>query len=73
MTGSKVAHRVTIFVGQGIVNADLAIQIVSSLNLDLRLFWDAWMWGFDDLLDYARQRCAWFLLIVWDLVHVIPQ
>ena len=58
---------IPIFVGQDIVNTDLAVKIISSLDFDLGFLRDARVWRFDDLLDNAGQRGAGLLFTVCTL------
>src|SRR6185369_593153 len=49
-------HLSTIFVGELVLNADLAVKMVGSLHGDLRLLRLAGKHGFDDFFDSSGER-----------------
>src|ERR1700757_1771063 len=48
----------TLFVSHLVVNTNLPIQVVSTVNVDLGFFWLAWKGGLDNLLDRSSQLFA---------------
>src|SRR5579862_9340680 len=48
----------TLFVNHLVVNTNLPIQVVSTVNVDLGFFWLAWKGGLDNLLDGSSQLFA---------------